>query len=205
MSIQTAEPLVFVPGETFVFVVRWQSLPLISKPIQGISRAGVAVVDSISHGMPDGWKCAISGVEGMTEANVPYPNRLRSSDFHKVVLVDANTVELPTLDTSTFRAYKGGGFLRYYTPTDLAGFTARMPITDPVTGEELFVLTTENGRIVIDNANKTITLYVTTTDIDALTWTKGNYALEMKSGGATPVATRLMCGPIVVDREGCAP
>jgi hypothetical protein len=60
-------------------------------------------------------------------------------------------------------------------------------------------MTTENGRIEIDTAARTITLKITAEDTAALLWKKGVFELEMVS--ATGDVAGILSGTIVVTRE----
>lgn len=191
-------------GKTLALVVRWETEPIVRVPITAISLAtGAPRITAASHAMPDGWRGAIYGVRGMKQINARNTPP-RSGDYVPVTAVNANTLELnavvPTDDQSNlWPAYTSGGFIQYYTPVDLAGYTARMDIKDRVGGTELFSLTTENGRIVLDNINATITLTVSATDTEAMTWRKGVYDLELVSG--TGVVTAVLTGTVTVARE----
>lgn len=56
---------------------------------------------------------------------------------------------------------------------------------DVIDTTALLFLSTENGRIAIDNANKTITLTIRAYDSDAATWSQGVHELELVKPGAT--------------------
>ncbi len=81
--------------------------------ITGITGADPAVVTATSHGFSDGDRIRITSVVGMTEVN----NR----DF-LINLVDANSFELVSEDSSSHTAYSSAGTATLYTVTDL-GYT----------------------------------------------------------------------------------
>jgi hypothetical protein len=187
-------------GSTFSKVIRWEASPFITKAITGITKAAPAVVTAVSHDVPDGWRVALTGVQGMTEINAgTYPPRTR--DFHKATVLTSSTVEINDIDSSDFSTWTSGGFLVYYTPVNLSGYTARMHIrlTAASTGDPLVTLTTENAGIALDNTAKTITLTIAATATDDLTFTSGVYDLELVSN--TDVVYPLLSGRITVEAE----
>jgi hypothetical protein len=176
--VTTTQTLSIEQGKTFQAVVRWEVEPLVFKSISAMVQTAPARITCTAHGMPDGWRGAVVDAKGMTELNAK-KNPPAMSDFHRMSVVDANTVTIDDLSSASFRPYKGGGFLAYYTAPDLTGFTARMSIKDKVDGELLHSLTTENGGITIDADENTIALEISATDTAAFDWKKGVYDLEM--------------------------
>lgn len=188
-------------GSTFTKVLRWGAAPLISKAITGITKAAPVVVTAVGHGVPDGWCVAVTGVpvSSMHEINASaYPPK--HSDFKKATVLTADTVEINSISSADYTTWTTGGFLVYYTPVDLAGYTARMHIRRTVSSSEIEVtLTTENGGITIDNTEKTISLLIASTETDDLEFTTGVYDLEMISG--LGVVTSLVSGAVTVESE----
>ena len=190
----------FKQGKTFNLILRWETEPVVRKAITGISFAsGAPRLTVAGHGMPNGWRGYIFGVKGPAELNAEDPEKVKDKDYYPCSVIDPNTVELNTVNAADFKDYVSGGFLAFYTPSDLAGHTARMTIRDKVGGAELFSLTTENARIVLDAGAKTIRLTVSATDTAALTWKKGVFDLEMV--GPTGVVTELTSGTVTVTKE----
>lgn len=194
-----ATPLTIIKGKTFQRALRWEAGPIVYKPITNITQTAPAVVTCPLHGAPNGWRVAVVSVKGMTQINAEN-DPLKDRDYTLATVVDANTVELNEINAAGFRPYISGGYLQYNTPTPLAGYTARMSIKDKtVGGTELFRLDTTNGRIVIDDANKVITLTIDAADTAAMTFKKGVYDLEMES--ASGVVTLMLSGDITVTEE----
>lgn len=185
-------------GKTFSQVLRWETTPYVYKAISAITNAAPCRVTSSLHGIPEGWRCAVVSVKGMTDinaANTPPKDK----DYHAVHVVDANTVEFNDINSSDFKVYTSGGYLQFYTPVDLSGFTARMAVKDKVGGTVLVTLTTENGGITLDTVNKKITLTISATDTAAFSWKTGVYDLEMVSPAG--VVTALVSGKVTVTQE----
>lgn len=190
-------------GATFSHTLRWEAQPFIYKAISAITQAAPARVTATGHGVPDGWRAAIVSVKGMTQINAEHTPPW-ASDYHKCTAVDANTVEFNGINSSEFKAYTSGGYLQFLTPVDMTNFTARMKIKNKVGGTVL--ASTEAAdtpldiiEITIDNAAKTITLSISATDTEAITWTRGVYDLEMVSQSG--IVTELLTGNITVSKE----
>lgn len=196
--------LTILQGKTFSQVFMWEEKPVVRKPITAISLAGGSPVLSVTgHGMLNGQRCLVMGAKGMPQINCP-TSKPRKNDYVEATVLDADTVELNAINPyddagRVWPAYTSGGFLQYNTLVNLTGYTARMDIKDRVGGTELFSLTTENARIVIDTAAKTIMLTIPATDTELMTFKKGVYDLEMVS--ATGVVTAISIGTITVSRE----
>ena len=187
-------------GRTFSLALRWESPPVVYKPITAITQTAPVRLTVPAHGLPDGWRVAVTNVKGMTEINAE-ANKLTSRDYHQATVVDANTIEINDINAAGFKAYTSGGYIQYGTPVDLTGFTARMAIKNKVGGTELMTLTTENDRIAIDASAKVISLTIEAEDTEPLTWTTGVYDLEMVSGATPAVVTALLSGRVTVTKE----
>lgn len=185
-------------GATFSMVLRWEAPPIVYKPITAITQSAPVRLTVPSHGVPTGWRVAVTNVKGMTEINAS-ANSVKDADYHPATVVDSNTVEINEINAAGYKAYISGGQLQYNTPVDLSGYSARMSIKDKIGGTELFSLTVLNGRITLDTTLKTISLTISATDTQAVTWKKGVYDLEMVSG--TGVVTPILTGKVVVTQE----
>ena len=191
--------LEIVQGSTFRRVVRWETSPLVYKAIEDITQSAPAVLTITGHGVPERWRVAVVSVQGMTEINAPNPPKAKH--YKRATVLDADTIELNDVNSTEFSPYESGGYIQYNTPVDLTGFAARMKVKNKVGGTELFELTTENGRIVLDVANARIELVIDAEDTEEITWKKGVYDLEMVSPDGTPVVTKLLTGRISVVGE----
>lgn len=197
--------LVIQQGRTFTLALRWETEPIVYKAITAITQTAPARLTVTSHGCPDGWRAAVTGVKGMSEINAE-ANNVKERDFHPVTVIDANTIEFNEVDASGYKAYTSGGFLQYNTPVDLTGYTGRMKIKDKVGGTVL--LSTEAGDtpldvidIAIDTSAKTITLTIAASATDDITWGRGVYDLEMVSNDLEPVITAILTGKVSVTKE----
>lgn len=195
----TTYDLIIQQGKTLERLVRVETVPVVYKAITAISKAAPCRITSAGHGVVDGWRVAITGLaEGPIELNASkIPPRDR--DFHQATLVSSSILELNEVSSADLDAYVSGGFLVYYTPVSLAGCAARMQIKNKVGGTELLLLTTSNGRLVLDDAAKTVLMIVDATTMAAITWKKGVYDLELIDG--SNVVTLILTGSVTVERE----
>jgi hypothetical protein len=191
-----ATNLTIVKGKTFSRVIRWSAAPYLYKPITAITKAAPVVITSAGHGIPDGWQVAVVSVVGMKEINETIPTSARSfsSVSHKATVADANSISINDINSSQYTAYTSGGYIQMLSPVDLTSYTARMSIKDRVGGTELIRLSTANGRIVVDNTNKVITLTLEAAATAALTWRSGVYDLEMI--GPAVASTDIVSGKV---------
>lgn len=191
--------LTIVKGKTFSCIVRWETSPIVYKAITGITNAAPAVITVPGHAVPNGWRVAIVSVQGMEEINAEN-SPPRANDYHKATFIDANTISLNDVNAADFCPYTSGGYVQYNMPYELVGYTARMQVRPSYTSDTILLeLTTTNGRIIIDEPNKTIELRVDAADTEALTWKYGVYDLEMVSPAAYVV--QLLRGNINVKNE----
>lgn len=180
-------------GKTFTMVLRWEAEPTIYRTITAIQQTAPVRMTVDTTGLPDGWRCAVTNVKGMTEINAE-ANNLKENDYRSVTVVDATTLEINNVNAAGFKPYVSGGILQWNTPVDLTGYTARMDIKDKVGGVVLHSLSP-----IIDVATHTITLTISATDTAAFDWAKGVYDLELVS--ASGVVTALLAGKVTVSKE----
>ena len=192
--------LAIVQGKTFSLAIRWEAPPIIYKAITAITQTAPVKITAVGHGIPDGWRVAVTNVKGMTDINAT-ANSVKDGDYVQATVVDVDTITLNDINAAGFKAYISGGYLQYNTPVVLTDFTARMSIKDKVGGTVLLSLTTENGGIVIDVTRHVITLNISATASAALTWSKGVYDLELVSADTIPVVTALLTGKVTVSKE----
>lgn len=193
-----ATKLTIVQGSTFQQVLRWESPTFVYKQITGITQAAPAVITATGHGVPDGWRVAIVSVKGMTEINA-LNNPPKESEYRKATLLDANSIELNSVNAAEFTPYASGGYVQYRVPVDLSGYSARMDIRDKIGGTLLQELDSSTGEILLDNTLKTITLFLEAAVTEAITWKKGVFDLEML--GPAGLVVPLVSGTVAVTRE----
>lgn len=189
--------ITIIKGSTFSRVLRWEALPFVYTPITAISKAAPAVVTAAGHGLVTGWRAAVLSAGGMRQINAKStPPTAR--DFHKVTFVSSSQINFNDIDSSEFSTYTSGGSLVYYTPVSLSGFSARMKIRATASDTTVLASLTSPADIVLDNTAHTITVTISASATAAYTFSEGVYDLELVSGDATPVVTKLLSGNVIV-------
>lgn len=165
-------------GKTFTQVFRWGVEPVVFKAITAIPNTAPCTLTVPTHGLPAVWAVAIESVEGMTELNAQ-SDPPRARDYYRAETVDPNTIKLPDVNPASFGVYESGsGYIRYYTPVDLTGYTARMKIKSRPGGTEYVSLVSPTD-IVIDAAAKTIAVTITAAATALLDFQNAVYDLEL--------------------------
>lgn len=193
----TDKEILIQKGKTFSLVVRWETEPIVRKAITAISLAtGAPRLTISSHGITDGWNGTVYGVEGMKQIN--------DVGVQQLTVIDSNTIELngvtPIDDNGKmWSAYTSGGFVKFYTPKSLSGYTARMDIKDKIGGtvwasSEIADTPYDIIDIALDDVAKTITLTIDAVDTAALTAKKGVADLELVSSGGVVTKLKLTQG-----------
>lgn len=192
MTLPTKMNLKVIQGSTFTETFRWESATKVYKPITAVTNAAPMVVTAVGHGMPIGWRAKITNVGGMKEIN-------STSTYHIATGITNDTCTFNSINAVGYSTYTTGGILEYNAPTSLTGVTARMQIRDKITSTTtLDELTTENGKIVIDDVLKTITILLSATVTQAYTFKSAVYSMELVSGA---VVTPFINGTITLDTE----
>lgn len=179
-------------GATFRETLRWESSTKVYKPITAITKSAPVVITATGHGIPVGWGTKITNVSGMTELN-------SADNYYTVTSTTTDTVTINDINALGFKDYTSGGVLEYNAPVPLTGYTAKMQLRSKITDETVIIeLTTENGGIVIDPVNYTISLYISATDTAALSFTSAVYSMELINGQeVTPFIT----GSVSLEKE----
>lgn len=186
--------LTIFQGSTFLETLRWESSKKIYKQISNITKSAPVLLTSVGHGIPEGWRVRVTNVAGMKEINSS------TDEYYKASIPSVDTLEINSINATSFTSYTSGGILEYNEPIDLAGFTARMQIRQKVDSAEILIeLTTENGGVLLDNNLKTITLVISAVQTAAFSFSSGVYSLELISSGG--VVTPLINGSVSVKKE----
>ncbi len=179
-------------GSTFKESLRWETSTKVYKAITGITKAAPIVITAAGHGVPVGWRIKVTNVSGMKEIN-------SSDTYHTVTSTTTDTITLNAVNSLAYTDYTSGGVVEYNEPRSLTGVTARMQIREKLASTTIIdELTTENGGIVIDTVNKTITIVISATDTAAYTFSTAVYSMELIDG--TEVIP-FIYGNITLDKE----
>lgn len=174
-------------GSTFEQTTFWETPPLVYRAITGISLNGPVRVTAPGHGLLDGYRTAVVEVQGTTELNATHTPFL-DEEYYVATVLDADTVEFNALPAIDFTTYRSGGFLVYYTPKSMAGYTARMTIKDKVGGTTLLALTSPSAIAI----GTSIVVTISAAQTAALSVGRWVYDLEMVSPGG--FVTKLLTG-----------
>lgn len=173
-------------GSTYRDTLRWSTSECVFKSVTAVAATAPVRLTVPGHGVPDGWNVSVEGHTSL------------SSKAQKVRVIDADTLELPCVNGTGFRSQTAPVVIRYNAPVDLAGYTARQQFKDKIGGTVLYEITTENGGIIIDSAEKTIGRTIPADVTAALTWKKAVYDLEMVQGS---YVTKIDAGTATVADE----
>lgn len=188
-----------VRGKTAARVIRLEIAPFIYKPITAIAQSAPVLITAPTHVVPDGWRVAVLGVKGMRQINAKNTPP-RDGDYFKATIVNGNQIQLNDVVSLDFTPYTSGGSLRYATPMDWTGYTARLDVRTRAGGTLLNTITNVN-YIDIDTTKASVTFTfpasMTLTWADSYVW----YELEMVSNDVEPVVIALAFGRIRVRDE----
>lgn len=164
-------------GSTFKEVLRWESAVKTYAAITGITKAAPMVITTPAHALPAGWRFKVTNVAGMKEIN-------STDTYQTATTVDTNTITVNAVNSLGYTDYISGGVVEYNQPNNLFGVAARMQIREKINSTTtLDELTTENGKIVLDNVLKTITILLTDTITAAYTFSSAVYSMELIVSG----------------------
>lgn len=185
-----------IRGDTFTLGIRWENNELSMKNITAISQTAPVQLTVTSHGLPDRWRAAVTGAQGMEFLNAQNEPPA-AYEFREVQSVDANTLIIPGISSAGRGPYKGSGALVFRTPIDLTGFTYRMQIRSEVDGTVIWTSTT--GDITYDNATKIISVAIADTVTELFTFDTAVFDLEATSG--LGVRTTILEGLLLLDKD----
>lgn len=136
MSLQ----LTIRKGASFLWTLRPETALQRYIPITAITMTETGVrLAAAGHGMVEGWRFRVSRCKGLTRLNTVDEDHPRQADYFQATVIDANTVEINTKNTTGDKAYTGGGILQYGVPMDLTGCVVRAQLR-PTTGSSTLLL-----------------------------------------------------------------
>jgi hypothetical protein len=210
----TKQTLKIVRGKTVQLVLRWETEPVVSKPITAISLAtGFPRLTVPSHGATDGWSGYVTSVQGMKQINAEnIPPR--SSDYHKATVIDSNTIEFNGLNPvdengRDWTAHTSGGFFKYSTAKTLTGLAVRVKVKDRIGGTVL--LSTEAAdapvnviTVAADNVSKIIQIEIPASATEGLEFDNAVWEVEAEDGTGV-VEPVIATSPVVISDEVVTP
>lgn len=178
-------------GISFSQVVRWETEPFLFAQIAGISNTAPARITTVEpHGLTEGWRVAVVGAKGLTSLNSQH-NPPIEIDFKRATIIDASTIEFNPLSTALDPEYTSGGYLQWYTPASLVGCTATFKIMSPSRTVMYLDQDTPLVEVLLNDADKTITIVLDDSVTKAATFKNAVYDLEVTtpSGIVWPILT----------------
>lgn len=159
-------------GSTFAEVLRWESSKKNYVAITAISKSAPVSIETVAHTIPNNWRVRVTNAGGMKEIN-------DAETYHVASVIDSTTLELNAVNSLAYTTYTSGGVIEYNEPVDLSTYTARMQIREKIDTAVLYELTTENGGILLDSTNFTITITIPANVTETFTFKKAVYSLEL--------------------------
>lgn len=179
-------------GSTFNEVLRWETSTKVYKPITAISKTAPIVITAVGHVLPVGWRTKVTNVLGMKEIN-------SADTYHVVTETTTDTVTINDINALDYTSYISGGVLEYNAPNSLVGVTARMQLRTKITDVlPIDEYTTENGNLIINDTNKTISILVSATDTALYSFSSVLYSMELIDG---TTVTPFIYGSISLEKE----
>jgi hypothetical protein len=193
-----------VRGDTLTMAVQWQDEDtIVYKAITNISIAsGAPVLTVPGHGATDKWKGAVTRVAGMKQINAE-SSPPADSDYHVMTVLGNDSVEFNSVDAAKFSPYVSGGFLQYYAPIDLDGYTAKVTIWDKIgknilASSDAALAPLDVITVSVDEVNNVVEWTVEAADVQSFPWSNGEYEVEMTS--PLGVVTTILQGSISISK-----
>lgn len=192
-------PLRLVRGKTCEQALLYSGSRLVYRPITAVLSLAPLRLTVPLHGCPENWPIRVQGVTAPTELNTP------QNQAWQATVVDANTLEINSLDGSLWSAYVPSGHVVFQEPVDLTGWKARMQIRTKAGGTVLLTLSSDpadnaEGEIEIDVPGSALVIKLSAAQTAALSWNGGVYDLEgIRPDGA--VVSILAPSTVVVGQE----
>lgn len=180
-------------GSTLADTFRYESPKRIYKPITNISNSAPLTITAIGHELPAAWRVKVTNVVGMTDIN-------STENYLEATKLTADTIEINSVNAVGFKPYISGGILEYNQPIDMTSVSAVLQVRETIDSPTVLLeLSTQNGGIVIDVPNSTITIYMSAASTSLLTWEKGVYSLELTFYDGTVIP--ILEGQAIVYKE----
>lgn len=184
-------------GKTFYVEFQWAQPQFIYKGITAIANSAPVTITATAHDMPNGWRFAVSAVQGMTELNASADPPI-DEDWFIGTVIDADTIAINTINGALLSAYTSDGFIQYHEPVDLTGYEARIEIRESKGGRLLWGDNSETGDLTVDNAEKKISVRIPPGPTAG--FQKRTYVFEIEMYNGVDVFT-LANGTFVVSAE----
>lgn len=187
-------------GSTFRWTLRPETALQKYIPITAITMTETGVrLAAAGHGMVEGWRCRVTRCKGLTRLNTVDEDHPRAADYFQATVIDANTVEINTQNTTGDRAYTGGGILQYGAPMALTGCVVRAQVR-PATKSGILLLDL-GPYITVDADNFRVDFAVPGSVTSLIPGNQGVLGVEIEDSAPVPLIMSLPTIPIVFEQE----
>lgn len=196
-------------GKTFEFGFLYAGDDVRQVLITGMPSQVPLRLTVVGHGLPEGWPFWVSCVKSPAELNSGVDSNdayeVMEADPYYVKVVDADTIEVPGVIASCWKAFSGPGVLLTRPPVDLTGWQCRAQVRDKVGGEVRFSWHSDpaenpDGVIDVDVALSQFVLKIDASTAEGLSWKRGKYDVEaIAPGGEVYPVTAI--SDVTVDDE----
>lgn len=192
-------PLEIKQGKTLVTRFRWATPPFVYLPIEQVHLTAPLRLTITGHDLKPGWPVAIVACKGQGSGRLnAQTDPPKPEDYRQAVITDQDTIEFNEVNGALISEPVTGGFIQFYSPRDLTGFSVFMEIRNRVGGDVLFTASSITGHFALDNDASLITLRIPPSDSEQFEFLRGVYDIEITDGTDTYLLAK---GPVSVERE----
>lgn len=184
--------IVITRGKTFEFGYLYAGDEVRQVLITGMPSQVPLRLTVVGHDLPEGWPFWVACVKSPAELNSGVDSddayEVMSADPYYVKVVDVDTIEVPGVIASCWKAFSGSGVLITRPHMDLTGWSCRAQARDKVGGTVLFSWHSDpaedpDGEAVVDVALSSFFLKMDADTAAALAWKRAVYDLEAIAPG----------------------
>lgn len=136
-------------GSTFRLVLRVEQPQAVYVPITAIGKTAPVRLHAVGHGLTSGRRFLVTGAKGLTALNAKN-SPPRSTDYLRATVIDADTIEVNSVNALNMPAYTGGGAIQYNAPLNMTGYEIRMQARPSEASDVVvFAASTTDGKIVM--------------------------------------------------------
>jgi hypothetical protein len=190
------QDLLIIQGATFRRTFNWYGGGELSKAIEGVTEGYPTILQITGHGLPSisTTPVFIRAVKGAIGLNTGSKSAIAT-------YIDANSFSV-NLSTANQTWVSGTGFITYYVPTNLTGYTARMHIRSTKGAvTTIHEMTSVAGDISLTAADGGIHLLITAADTAAFDFDNAVYDLELINTAGNGDVVRVAEGVVKLHKE----
>jgi hypothetical protein len=177
-------------GSSYLLATRWEQSVVRYVPITNVSNTAPVVITAPAHGMPDGWRFAVSGIKGGGDALNAKHAPPKDRDYFEAKVLDEDTIEINAVNGAGWPAFVSGGILQFNLPIDLSDVSVVLQVQETAekSSPVLIELSTANGTI-FTGAEGMVSAIFSPADTELLEIPSAFFDMEITfSGGYFPGA-----------------